>query len=80
MKLIPMPLAGAGGRSVFVNPSQVVCLIDLGDRRTQLITTGLQGESSMSLLIELAPAEAARRLLAASAIQDPPAPRTAAAA
>ncbi|HSV02941.1 MAG TPA: hypothetical protein VLI41_07010 [Phenylobacterium sp.] len=76
MKLIPMPLAGAGGRNVYVNPSQVVCLIDLGDRRTQLVTTGLQGESSISLLLELSPPEAARLLLSG---QETPSPRAAAA-
>jgi hypothetical protein len=59
-----MPLAGAGGRAVHVNPEQVVCLVDLGERRTQLVTTGLQGETSISLTLELTVAEAADRLLA----------------
>ena len=63
MQLIPMTLAGAAGRHVYINPEQVVCIFDLGDRRTQVVTTGLQGESSITLVLDMAPAEAVSRLL-----------------
>jgi hypothetical protein len=62
MRLIEMPMAGSGGRAVHVNPDQVVCLMDMGDRRTQIVTTGLSGETSMSLVVELPHDEVARRL------------------
>jgi hypothetical protein len=68
MRLVSMPLAGSGGRQVHVNPEQVVCLVDLGQRRTQLVTTGMQGETSMSLLLDLAVSEAAERLLDAESV------------
>ncbi|MFC3068607.1 hypothetical protein [Phenylobacterium soli] len=62
MRLVSLPLAGAGGREVHVNPEQVVCLVDAGQRRTQLVTTGFQGEASMTLMLDLSVDEAALRL------------------
>jgi hypothetical protein len=50
--LVGFPLAGGGGRQVHVNPEQVVCVMDVGERRTQIVTTGLSGETSMSLIVE----------------------------
>lgn len=63
MRFVPLPLAGSGGRLVHVNPEQVVCLMDLGERRTQIVTTGLSGETSISLIADLEPASVARKLL-----------------
>ncbi|HEY0725774.1 MAG TPA: hypothetical protein VGD41_17595, partial [Pyrinomonadaceae bacterium] len=51
-KLVGLPLAGSGGRQVFVNPDQVVCLMDVGGSRTQIVTTGLSTESSITLTVE----------------------------
>lgn len=51
MRLVEFP--EAGGRALFVNPEQVVCLIDSGKNRTQIVTTGLSGQSSISLIAEL---------------------------
>jgi hypothetical protein len=62
MRLVPLPLAGSGGRLVHINPDQVICLMDLGDRRTQIVTTGLSGETSISLITELEPDAVARKL------------------
>ena len=62
MRLVPFPLAGSGGRLVHVNPEQVVCLMDLGEKRTQIVTTGLSGETSISLIAELEPDAVARKL------------------
>jgi hypothetical protein len=45
-------MAGGGGRRVHVNPEQVVCLVDMGDERTQMVTTGLAGSTSMTLIVE----------------------------
>jgi hypothetical protein len=68
MPLIALPVAGAGGREVFVNPQHVVCLLDAGPRRTQIVTTGLSAEASISLIVELSAADTALRLgLAAEA-------------
>jgi hypothetical protein len=55
MKLTSLPLAGGGGRKVYVNPEQVVCVLDMGENRAQVVTTGLSGESSMSILVSMAP-------------------------
>jgi hypothetical protein len=52
LQLIGFPVAGGGGREVHVNPEQVVCVLDVGGERCQIITTGLQGESSMSIIVE----------------------------
>jgi hypothetical protein len=51
LELVGFPLAGAGGREVHVNPDQVVCVMDLGGDRSQIITTGLMGEGSISLIV-----------------------------
>ena len=56
MQLIAFQVAGSGGRQVHVNPEHVVCLIDTGEGRTQIVTTGLSGEASISLIVELKPA------------------------
>ena len=71
MRLVVMPLAGGGGREVYVNPDQVVCLIDVGQRRTQLVTTGLQGEASISLLLEMDIGDVARSLADAERTAEP---------
>jgi hypothetical protein len=52
LELVGFPLAGSGGRQVHVNPEQVVCVLDLGGERSQIVTTGLSGENSMSLIVE----------------------------
>ena len=46
-----------------MNPEQVVCLIDSGKNRTQVVTTGLSGESSMSLIVAMPVEDTARALL-----------------
>jgi len=38
---------------VHINPEQVVCILEDSDRRTQIVTTGLSGEASISLIVEL---------------------------
>jgi hypothetical protein len=53
MRLVEFPTAGSGGRKVHINPEQVVCLIDSGEDRTQVVTTGLSGENSMSLVVAM---------------------------
>lgn len=45
-------LAGGGGRLVHVNPEHVVCVLDVGENRAQIVTTGLSNEASMSLIVE----------------------------
>ena len=67
MRLVRLPVAGAGGRPVIVNAMQVVCVIDIGDKRSQIVTTGLSGEASISLMVELSAGEVADRLEAAVA-------------
>lgn len=67
MQLIAFPVAGGGGRKVFVNPEQVVCIIDAGDNRAQIVTTGLQGQASMSLVVEMNPTLVAEKLRGAAA-------------
>jgi hypothetical protein len=52
MRMFSFHVAGGGGRRVHINPEQVVCLVDLGDDRTQVVTTGLSGSTSMSLVVE----------------------------
>ena len=61
MRLVELP--EVGDRVLYVNPEQVVCLIDSGKNRTQVVTTGLSGESSMSLIVALPLEETARALL-----------------
>lgn len=60
MRLVELP--EAGDRLLFVNPEQVVCLIDAGKNRTQIVTTGLSGQSSISLIAALPLPEVARML------------------
>jgi hypothetical protein len=71
MSLIALPVAGAGGREVFVNPRHVVCLLDAGPRRTQIVTTALAAETSISLIVELTLSETAHRLGLAPEPQTP---------
>lgn len=52
IRLIGFPVAGGGGREVYVNPEQVVCVLDIGGDRSQIVTTGLSGQTSMSLIVE----------------------------
>jgi len=52
MRMYSFQMAGGGGRRVHVNPEQVVCLVDMGDERTQVVTTGLSGAASMTLIVE----------------------------
>lgn len=52
VQLIGFRLAGGGGREVHVNPEHVVCVLDAGERRAQIVTTGLSNETSMSLIVE----------------------------
>jgi hypothetical protein len=63
MKLVSLPIAGAGGRMVRINPEQVVCLVDVGDNRTQVVTTGFTAEASISLVVHLPLDEVSKRLL-----------------
>jgi hypothetical protein len=62
MRMFSFLMAGGGGRRVHINPEQVVCLVDMGDDRTQVVTTGLSGATSMTLIIEGAHDEVARAL------------------
>lgn len=52
VQLIGFRLAGGGGREVHINPEHVVCVLDVGERRAQIVTTGLSNETSMSLVVE----------------------------
>ncbi len=71
-RLIELP--EVGDRVLYLNPEQVVCLIEAGKNRTQIVTTGLSGESSMSLIVSLDLKETARRLNLASENVEPPKP------
>jgi hypothetical protein len=62
MRMYSFQMAGGGGRRVHVNPDQVVCLVDMGDERTQVVTTGLSGQTSMTLIVEGALEDVARTL------------------
>jgi hypothetical protein len=64
MRLIAFKVAGSGGRPIYVNPEHVVCLMDGGGGRTQIVTTGLSGEHSISLVVDLETAAVAERLQA----------------
>jgi hypothetical protein len=68
MRMFSFLMAGGGGRRVHINPEQVVCLVDMGDARTQIVTTGLSGATSMSLIVETSVEEVA------SVLQDRPSP------
>ena len=52
VRLVPLRVAGGGGRQVHVNPAHVVCVLGNGEGRSQIVTTGLSGETSMSLIVE----------------------------
>ena len=62
VQLIGFRLAGGGGREVHVNPEHVVCVLDVGERRAQIVTTGLSNETSMSLIVEASHAAVIRAL------------------
>ena len=62
MRMFSFLMAGGGGRRVHINPEQVVCLVDMGEDRTQVVTTGLSGTTSMSLVVEGSLEEVARSL------------------
>jgi len=62
MSLIPFRLAGGGGEETYVNPAMVVCLMHAGKNRTQVVTTGLAGEASISIVVAMELHEAAERL------------------
>lgn len=62
MQFVALPVAGAGGREVVVNPEQVVCITDAGHERTQIVTTGLSTESSISIVVALGVREVGHRL------------------
>jgi hypothetical protein len=66
VQLIGFRLAGGGGREVHINPEQVVCVMDMGEARTQIVTTGLNSAASMTLIVEAAHAAVVRDLLGAS--------------
>lgn len=65
MRLVPLKMSGGGGRLVHVNPEHVVCLIEAGDGRTQVVTTGLQGVSAMSLTVDETPQSVSEKLAGA---------------
>ena len=62
MQFVALPVAGTGGREVLVNPDQVVCILDVGENRTQIVTTGLATESSISIVVALELREVGLRL------------------
>jgi hypothetical protein len=62
MQFVALPVAGAGGREVLVNPEQVVCLMDAGDNRTQIVTTGLSSADSISVVVALCIRDVGMRL------------------
>jgi hypothetical protein len=62
LRLVSFPLAGSGGRAVHINPEQVVCVMEAGAGRAQIITTGLSGENSISLIVEGAPNHVVQQL------------------
>lgn len=75
MQFVALPVAGAGGREVLVNPEQVVCLMDAGDNRTQIVTTGLSSDASISVIVALGMREVGLRL-GAVVVRDPAYPTT----
>lgn len=64
MRLVQFSLAGSGGRLVHVNPEHVVAVVEVGDGRSQIVTTGLQGVTSMTLMIDETPASVRDKLMA----------------
>ena len=53
MSLISFRLAGSGGEDAYVNPDMVVCLMQAGHGRTQVVTMGLAGETAISLVVAM---------------------------
>ncbi len=62
MSLIAFRLASTGGEEAYVNPAMVVCLMQAGHGRTQVVTAGLAGEAAISIVVAMELHEAARRL------------------
>jgi len=62
MPLIPFRLAGSGGEEAYVNPAMVVCIMQAGHNRTQVVTAGLAGEHSISLVVAMQMHDVAARL------------------
>ncbi len=62
MALVRVQLAGAGGEVAYINPAMVVLLMHAGKGRTQVVTAGLSGESSISVVVALDLDEAAVQL------------------
>jgi hypothetical protein len=60
--LVRFRLAGTGGEDAYINPAMVVCLMQAGQGRTQVVTAGLGTESSISLVVEMDLEETANRL------------------
>jgi hypothetical protein len=53
MSLVQFRLAGSGGEDAYVNPAMVVCLMQAGRERTQVVTAGLAGETSISIVVDM---------------------------
>ncbi len=66
MSLVRFRLSGGGGEHAFVNPSMVVCLMQAGPERTQVVTVGLATEASITLIVAMAIEEVAACLDAGS--------------
>ena len=62
MLLIPFRLAGSGGENAYVNPAMVVCLMQAGRDRTQVVTAGLAGETAISIVVDMELHDVAARL------------------
>ncbi len=62
MPLICFRLAGSGGEDAYVNPAMVVCLMQAGRDRTQVVTAGLAGETSISIVVAMEIHQVAARL------------------
>ncbi len=62
MSLIQFRLAGSGGEDAYVNPDMVVCLMTAGRERTQVVTAGLAGETSISIVVAMGIHDVATRL------------------
>ena len=62
MSLVSFRLAGSGGENAYVNPDMVVCLMQAGRERTQVVTAGLAGEHSISIVVDMGLHEVAAQL------------------
>jgi hypothetical protein len=71
MALVRFRLASSGGEEAYINPDMVVCLMKAGNQRTQVVTSGLTGESSISLIVALDIDEAAECLGVAASRLEP---------